>query len=306
MIYSQSIRDAFGISLVQEAKKNKNILAISCDLKNACKLNYFFKKYPKRSFEIGIAEANAIGIAAGLSMDGFRPFVASFGSFITGKNIEIRTSISYNKAPVVIVGTHAGLIGSDGATQSALQDIAVMRSIPNIEVFQPCSPYDTKQILKYVCRTRKPTYLRIARNEIKEFLDKKHFFKVGMVNEIVKGSNILVISSGPMVRNCLDAIKRINTKNGLLNISSLKPLNEKLLIRIIQKYKKILTVEDHSIFGGLGSIVSEIVTKYNLKKQVKIHGINDTYINSDTPGNLEKQYRLNSDGIKKIIQNYKY
>ena len=114
-----SIRDAFGKALANEGKKNKKILAISIDLKGACKLSYFFKDFPNRSFEVGIAEANAIGIATGLSFDGFRPFVASFGSFLTGKNTEIRNSICYNNASVVVVGTHCGLIGSDGATQSA-------------------------------------------------------------------------------------------------------------------------------------------------------------------------------------------
>ena len=138
----------------------------------------FFKNFPDRSFEVGIAEANAIGIATGLSFDGFRPFVASFGSFLTGKNTEIRNSICYNNAPVVIVGTHCGLIGSDGATQSALQDLSIMRSMPFFDVFQPCTPHDTEEIIKYVCNSKKPTYLRIARNEIPEFLPKNYKFKV--------------------------------------------------------------------------------------------------------------------------------
>ena len=150
MTVSISIREAFGKELVKLGKKNKNIVAVSCDLKDACKLSFFLKKFPKRSFEIGIAEANAVGIAAGLSMSGFRPFLASFASFITGKNVEIRTSISYNKCGVVIVGTHGGLIGPDGATQSSVQDIAVMRSLPYFEIIQPSSPLETKQIIAYV------------------------------------------------------------------------------------------------------------------------------------------------------------
>ena len=203
----KSLRDAFGESLVNEAQNIENIVAVSCDLKKACKLDNFFKKFPNRSFEIGIAEANAIGIAAGLSFMGYRPFLASFGSFISGKNIEIRTTISYNLAPVVIVGTHGGLIGADGATQAALQDIAVMRTIPDIEIFQPCTPIDVEQLMKYVVRSNKPTYLRIGRNEIKEFFDHEHKFQLGIGNVIKNGSKNLVISSGPVVRNCIDAIK---------------------------------------------------------------------------------------------------
>jgi transketolase len=298
----QSIRDAFGKALVIEGKKNKKILAVSVDLMGACKLNYFFENFPERFFEVGIAEANAIGIATGLSFEGFRPFVASFGSFISGKNTEIRNSISYNNAPVVIVGTHCGLIGSDGATQSALQDLSIMRSMPYFNVFQPCTPLETKEIIKYVSKTREPTYLRIPRNEIPEFLNKKYKFKIGMPNEIIKGKKKLIISSGAMVYNCLKAIKGVPESGyGLVNISSIKPLNSKALIKIIKKYKKIITVEDHSILGGLGSIVSEIIAENNLNIQFKKHGIKNGFINSDTPENLEKEYQMDVESLKKIF-----
>ncbi|MDC0452537.1 hypothetical protein OAL48_00620 [Candidatus Pelagibacter sp.] len=300
-----AIRDAFGQALAYEGKKNKRIVAVSIDLKGACKLNYFFEKFPERSFEVGIAEANAVGIATGLSFEGFRPFVASFGSFITGKNTEIRNSISYNNAPVVIVGTHCGLIGSDGATQSALQDISIMRSMPYFNVFQPCTPHDTKEIIKYVCKTKEPTYLRIARNEIPEFLNKKHRFKIGIPNEILKGKKTLIISSGAMVYNCLQAIKELKKSEfGLLNISSIKPLNEKAVLNIIKKYNKIITVEDHSILGGLGSIISEIIAENNLNIKYKIHGIKTGFIDSDIPSELEKRYHMDIKSLMKIFNKF--
>ena len=281
-----AIRDAFGKTLAVEGKKNKKIVAVSIDLKGACKLNYFFENFPHRSFEVGIAEANAVGIATGLSFEGFRPFVASFGSFITGKNTEIRNSISYNNAPVVIVGTHCGLIGSDGATQSALQDLSIMRSMPYFDVFQPCTPLDTKEIIKYVCKTKKPTYLRIARNEIPEFLSKNHKFKIGIPNEILKGKKTLIISSGAMVYNCLKAIKELKKSEfGLLNISSIKPLNQKAVINIIKRYKKIITVEDHSVLGGLGSVISE-------------------FIDSDITDELEKRYKMDVKSLIKIFKEF--
>jgi transketolase len=299
-----SIRDAFGKALAAEGKKNKKVLAISIDLKGACKLSYFFESFPERSIEVGIAEANAVGVATGLSFEGFRPFVASFGSFITGKSAEIRNSISYNNAPVVIVGTHCGLIGSDGATQSALQDISIMRSMPYFNVFQPCTPLDTKEIIKYVCKSKEPTYLRIARNEIPEFLNKNHKFKIGMPNEILKGSKKLIISSGAMVYNCLKAIKKINKSEfGLVNISSIKPLNSKALIKIMRRYKKIVTVEDHSILGGLGSTISEIIAENNLNTKYKIHGLKSGFIDSDIPEVLEKKYQMDSESLVKIFNN---
>jgi transketolase len=149
-----SLRDEFGLFLRRIGEKNKRIVAVSPDLKQGTKLDYFFKKFPKRSIETGIAEANAIGIAAGLALSGFVPVVASFGSFITGKNIEIRTSIAFNNAPVIIVGTHGGLIGPDGPTQAGLQDIAVMRSMPLMSVVQPSSAIELQSALKFYIKKK--------------------------------------------------------------------------------------------------------------------------------------------------------
>ncbi len=299
----KSIRDAFGEALVEEGKINSSILAVSCDLKNACKLENFFKNFPERSYEVGIAEANGIGIATGLALSGFRPFIASFGSFIMGKNIEIRTSISYNLAPVVVVGTHGGLIGADGATQAALQDIGVMRSIPDFEVFQPCSEKDVKSMMSYVSTSRKPTYMRVGRNEIKEFLPEDHRFEVGKPNLIKTGTEKLLISSGPMVVNCLNAIigTEISEKFGLLNVSSLSPLDEEALLAHTQAYDEIITIEDHVIQGGLGSIIAEILAKNSIAKKFKMHGLSNEFINSDTPEQLEKEYKLDPEGIREII-----
>lgn len=304
MSISQSIREAFGKELVRIGKKNKKLVAVSCDLKDACKLSYFFEKFPKRSFEIGIAEANAVGIAAGLSMSGFRPFLASFASFITGKNVEIRTSISYNNCGVVIVGTHGGLIGPDGATQSSVQDIAVMRSLPYFEIIQPSSPLETKQIVAYASKNNKPTYLRIARNEVTEFLPKNYKFKHGFPSLIKKGKKNLIISSGPILANCVSAVKRLGKEIGILNLSSIKPLNEKHMLKILKRYKNIITIEDHSIIGGLGSIISELIAKHKLGKNLKIHGIYDDFVDSDTPSSLEKFYKLDVNGLEKVFKNF--
>ena len=301
MIKKIALRDAFGKALTNEAKKNKKLIAISVDLKGACKLDYFFNNF-QQIFWNWIAEANSIGIATGLSFEGYRPFVASFGSFITGKHSEIRNTISYNNASVVIVGTHCGLIGSDGATQSALQDIAIMTSMPFFEVFQPCSPLDTEEIIKYATKSKKPTYIRVPRNEIEEIFGKKHKFKIGVPNEIIQGNNTLIISSGAMVSNCFKAIKKINDNRiGLVNISSIKPLDHKKVIKIIKKYKKIIVVEDHYKVGGIGSIISEILSLNNINKKLKILALNNGFIDSDTPLNLEKYYKMDINSLKKLI-----
>ena len=301
---NSSIREAFGKELVKLGKKNKKIVAVSCDLKDACKLSFFFEKFPSRSFEVGIAEANAVGIAAGLAMSGFRPFLASFASFITGKNIEIRTSISYNKCGVVIVGTHGGLIGPDGATQSSVQDIAVMRSLPYFEIIQPSSPLETKQVVNYSAANKKPIYLRIARNEVTEFLPKNYKFKMGFPSLIKKGKNNLVISSGPTLSNCVAAANKLEKNIGILNFSSIKPVNEQHVLRMLKNYKNIITVEDHSIIGGIGSIISEIIAKNGLSKNFKIHGIKDDFVDSDSPSSLEKFYKLDMYSLEKIFKSF--
>jgi len=300
----KSIREQFGETLAEVAEKNKKVLALTCDLQSACKLNKFVRKFPRRFFEVGIAEANGIGIAAGLAMAGYRPFIASFASFITGKNIEIRISISYNMAPVVIVGTHGGLIGPDGATQSALQDISVMRSVPNFKIFQPCSDIETKQIVEYAAKDNSPTYIRISRNVVPKFLSSNYKFYPGKNNFIRKGSKFAIVSSGPMVYNCFKALEHFENKSlfSLVNLSSIRPLNEKFIYNLAKNHKAIITVEDHTTEGGLGSIVSENLSHLKTKIPIFMLGLKNKYIESDSPTNLEEHYQLNSSGIAKYIK----
>ena len=302
----KSIREQFGQTLSDLAKKNKKIVAISCDLRGACKLNTFAKKFPKRFIEVGIAEANGVGIASGLALNGFKPFLASFSSFITGKNIEIRCSISYNNSPVVIIGTHGGMIGADGATQSGLQDISVMRSLPNFHVYQPCSNLETTQIIDHVSKLDKPAYVRIARNVIPEFLPKNYKFKFKKLTTIKNGKEIAIISSGPMLDNCLKAIEKIKDKEkfALLNLSTIKPLNEKQIIQKLKKFQRIVTVEDHTIEGGIGSVIAEVMSNSAYAKKIQMLGITNKFINSDNPTNLEKKFKLDINNLYKIINNF--
>ena len=302
----KSIREQFGQTLSDLAKKNKKIVAISCDLRGACKLNTFAKKFPKRFIEVGIAEANGVGIASGLALNGFKPFLASFSSFITGKNIEIRCSISYNNAPVVIIGTHGGMIGADGATQSGLQDISVMRSLPNFHVYQPCSNLETTQIIDHVSKLDKPAYVRIARNVIPEFLPKNYKFKFKKLTTIKNGKEIAIISSGPMLYNCLKAIEKIKDKEkfALLNLSTIKPLNEKQIVQKLKKFQRIITVEDHTIEGGIGSVIAEVMSNSAHPKKIQMLGITNKFINSDNPTNLEKKFKLDINNLYKIINNF--
>ena len=305
-----ALRNIFGDHLVKLGKKYKDLVVISCDLKAATKTGDFFKKFPKRSFEVGIAEANGLGISAGLALSGYKTLISSFGAFITGKQLEIRTSISYNNAPVKIIGTHGGFIGTDGATQAGTQDIAIMTGMPNFEVFQPCSPIETKQILNYAINSKKPTYIRICRNEVNEIYKKKYNFIPGDVKKLINGDANYIISSGPMIHNCIEAIKLIkskfNIKVGLINVHTFKPLNLKSIKAKLKNAKNIIVVEDHTFYGGLYSIINDVLRKINLKINLNYIAINDDFVDSGKPDELEKKYGFAPNDIaNKFYEVYK-
>lgn len=300
----KAIRDIFGECLVKYAKKNKKIFAISPDLKSATKLSLFKKEIPERFIETGIAEANAIGIAAGMAMSGLKPVVASFGSFLSGKNIEIRISIGFNNAPVVLVGTHGGLIGPDGPTQSGLQDISVMRSIPNIKIFQPASEIETVKILQHALKLKVPSYIRISRQYNREIYDKKYKFIEGKPYIINNNFNdAIIFTSGNMIERCSDAVKILDKKFkiGVINIPTIKPLDKKSILKLISKTKKIFSVEDHFIEGGLGSSILELISEYNIKKPFFLHGLK-VFTQSGGVEELYKHYKLDAVGISKFLK----
>tara|TARA_B100000963_G_C22609601_1_gene664226 strand:- start:887 stop:1813 length:927 start_codon:yes stop_codon:yes gene_type:complete len=300
-----AIRDIFGLTLRDLGKKNKKIFAISPDLKAATKLSYFFEEFPERSIETGIAEANAIGISAGLALAGLKPVVSSFGAFLTGKNVEIRTSISFNNANVIIAGTHGGLIGPDGPSQAGLQDIAVMRSIPNMSVYQPATAIETKKILEYSIKANKPIYIRISRQANKEFFTSNYKFIEGSPVTLNKNfKDGIVISSGNTLQNCHEAVekfKKLGKKIGLINIPSIKPLNKSKIKNLLRKTNKVFTIEDHNIYGGLGSAILESLSDLDKKPKIYMHGLKDVFIQSDEVENLYKYYGLDSKGIFKFI-----
>tara|TARA_X000000950_G_scaffold285611_1_gene392043 strand:- start:265 stop:1203 length:939 start_codon:yes stop_codon:yes gene_type:complete len=306
----KALRNVFGDELVKLGNKNKKIVVISCDLKSATKTSNFFKKFPKRSFEVGIAEANGLGIATGFALKGFVPIISSFASFITGKFLEIRTSISYNNAPVKIIGTHGGFIGKDGATQSGTQDIALMLSLPKFEIFQPCSPIEMKKILSHVIKSKKPSYVRICRNEVSEIYTKKFKFVPGKPVQLIKGKNSVIISSGPLIHNCLVAIKILKRKKiypGLININSYKPFNYKLLFNLIKTKNNILIIEDHVSHGGLTSLVHETLIKYGKSKcKVNSLNLNEKFSESGLPVDLERDNGFDPKNIAKLVNEKKY
>jgi transketolase len=300
----ESIRDAFGRALVEAGREYSDVVAVSCDLKEATRLQPFFDAFPERSFEVGIAEANGIGISAGLALSGFRPFISSFAAFIAGRNVEIRTSIAYNRAPVVVVGTHGGLIGPDGTTQAGLQDIAVMRSIPGFTVLQPATPIETRAIVGHVARARDMVYLRIARNSVPELFDERYRFEPGRGIIVRDGGQVTIISSGPPLHAALACAEALAGSIDVMvvNMPSLKPIDEEMILHCARRTRAIVTVEDHSILGGLGSGVAEVVAGAGVGVPVVRHGIADVFIESAKPAELEHVYKLDAEGVALVVR----
>lgn len=298
----RALRDVFGESLAEAGQKYSDVVAVSCDLRGATRLQKFFDVFPERSIEVGIAEANAIGISTGLALSGFRPFIASFGAFISGKNVEIRTSIAYNKAPVVVVGTHGGLIGPDGATQAALQDISVMKSVPFFQVLQPASPIETEAIIDYAAQSRELIYLRIARNTVPEIYDENYRFTPGKGHTLRDGDDITLISSGPPVHAALEAADHMDCASvRVVNMPSIKPFDSELAVKCAKETKLVVVVEDHSIEGGLGSTVAQTIAASGVGTRVNCHGIGETFAESGSPQDLESAFGLDAKGIFKFM-----
>ena len=301
-------RDTFGTQLMESAKKNKNIIALSADLAKATRLSKFKDSIPERFFEVGIAECNMIGIASGMSEYGYKVFLASFASFLTGKYDVIRVSLGYSCAPVVLVGTHAGLgIGKDGVTQMGLEDVSIMRSIPNMAVVQPSTPKEAEIITKYLATAvlDHPVYLRLGRQPVPDVLPEDYKFEFGKGTTLRDGDDLTLLSSGcvlPEVLKTADILEQNGVSCRVINIHSIKPLDKDIIIKASVETEKIVTIEDHSIIGGLGSAVTEVLCEYNPTRVLRI-GLNDCFPESGPPDQLWEKYGLTAEKITARILN---
>jgi transketolase len=296
-------RDAFGNQLIQSAKNNDKILVLSADLSKATKTEKFSKEYPNRFFEIGIAESNMIGIGSGLSEYGFKVVMTSFASFLTGKYDVIRVSLAYSNAPVILVGTHAGLaIGKDGVTQMGLEDISLMRSLPNMQVMQPATAIETEKMVKYILDSKLdgPVYLRLGRQPVSEIFDESYEFVPNKGVVCKDGNELAIFVTGCLLDEVLKAVENSKKNCAVINIHTIKPIDREIILKFSKQCKKVMTIEDHSIIGGLGSTVSEILSDENPTLLKRI-GLNDVFPESGVPAELWEKYGLSSDRIKKSI-----
>ena len=305
----KATRDAFGHQLPLMGDKYKNIVALDADLGKATKIASFKEKHPKRFFQIGIAEANMVGIASGLSEYGYKVFLASFGAFLTGRYDIIRCSLAYPNRPVVLVGTHVGMaIGKDGVTQMGLEDVGIMRGLPNLKVLNPATYSEAIKIVSYLCETEldSPHYLRLGRQPVEDIEMPFEFGKA----HIVKNSNnsndfdITLFSTGCILGDVIESAHLVEKESDLsvrvVNFPTLKPIDKEIIIKCAENSKQLYTIEDHSIIGGLGSIVSEVLTDSYPKKVVRI-GLNDVFPESAPPADLYEKYGLSSNQIAKKV-----
>lgn len=303
----RSPRDVLGEVLVELGQKHKKIVVLNADVATPTKSLMFRKEFPKRHYNMGICEQNMMSVGAGLASEGFIPIVSTFAVFATGRAYDqIRQCIAYSKNNVKIVATHPGLsVGGDGATHQSLEDISLMRSMPNMVVLAPSDEVETRQVLEKAIEYKGPAYIRVGRAEMPELYHDKYEFKVGKGSILREGADITVISHGIMTYHALLAAEQLE-KEGLevevINMASIKPIDQELIINSARKTRKIVTIEDHSTYGGLGSAVAEIVaTTYPVP--MDIIGVNDTFGESAAPSELYKKYGLDVLAIKEKIRN---
>ena len=300
----KATRDAFGDHLPLMGEKHKDIIALDADLGKATKIASFKESHPSRFYQMGIAEANMIGVASGISEYGYKVFLASFGSFLTGRYDQIRCSLAYSNRPVVLVGTHVGMaIGKDGVTQMGLEDVSIMRALPNMKVLNPATFSEAKRVIEFLAETEldSPYYLRLGRQPVKD-IDIP--FEIGKGQIIKEGDDITLLSTGCILGDVMESASIIEDMTQMsvrvVSFTSLKPIDRDMIVKCAQETKQLFTIEDHSIIGGLGSIVSDVLSEEYPAKVVKI-GLNDVFPESAPPADLYEKYGLSSNQISKRV-----
>lgn len=302
-------RESYANALVELGKAHKDLIVLDADLAGATKTAVFQKEFPERHIDCGIAESNMMGIAAGLATTGMVPFASSFAMFAAGRAFEqIRNSIGYPHLNVKIGATHAGIsVGEDGATHQCNEDIALMRVIPGMTILNPSDDIEAKAAVKAAYEMDGPVYLRFGRLPVPIINDTKDYqFEVGKGVVLKEGKDVAIIATGLCVNSALEAAKLLK-EDGIsakvINIHTIKPIDEQLIIETARECQKIVTVEEHSIIGGLGSAVSEVLAE-KVPVLLKRIGINDVYGESGPAVKLLEKYGLDDKGVYETVKNF--
>lgn len=299
-------REAYGKALVKLGKINDDVVVLDADLSKSTKTNDFCKAYPNRFFNMGIAEQNLVGAACGFATAGKIPFVSTFAMFATGRAFEvIRNSACYPKLNVKVCATHAGItVGEDGGSHQSIEDISLMRSIPNMTVLVPADGIEAEKMIFAAAEFNGPMYVRLGRSAVPTLFEEDYKFEVGKGVVLRDGDDATIIACGMMVNEALvaaDMLKEENINVRVINMSTIKPIDTELIIKAAKETKVIVTAEEHSIIGGLGSAVSEVVSE-NCPTIVKKVGINDCFGESGTPAELLEKYGLTAKHIVEKVK----
>lgn len=298
---SSSMREAFGRALVDIGDKSENIIVVDADLAKSTKTEYFKTAFPSRFVDVGIAEQNLLGVSAGLASTGKTVFASSFAVFETGRAYEvIRNTVCIGNLNVKLCASHAGLMtGPDGATHQSLEDIASMRVLPNMKVLVPADAIEAASMTKFMANDKGPTYMRLVRDDTEDINDENYVFELGKGRVLREGRDISILACGPMVKKALDAavqLEETGISARVVNMSTIKPIDVDLIVSSARQTKGIITVEDHSIFGGLGSAVAEVIVE-KLPVKMKIIGVNDSFGMSGRSKDLYRHFGLTSERI---------
>ena len=299
-------RQSYGEALVELGKENENIVVLDADLSGATKTSLFAKEFPDRFIDVGIAEQNMIGISAGLSTFGKIPYASTFAVFAAGRAYDqIRNSVAYPNLNVKICATHAGVtVGEDGATHQMLEDLSLMRTLPNMKVMCTSDDVQTKWAVKEISKISGPVYLRLCRLATPVIYDENQSFEFGKGVQIGEGTDATIIATGVTVSEALKAqeelaIKGVNVR--VVDIHTIKPIDRELIIKCAKETKKIITVEDHNVIGGLGSSVCEVLSTEYPKKVIRL-GINDTFGKSGKAEELMSYFKIDSNAIIEAVE----
>ncbi len=298
----KATRDGFGEGLLEAGKRNPEVVALCADLIGSLKMQHFIKEFPDRFFQVGIAEANMMGIAAGLAIGGKIPFTGTFANFSTGRVYDqIRQSIAYSHKNVKICASHAGLtLGEDGATHQILEDLGMMKMLPGMTVINPCDYNQTKAATIAIANHKGPVYLRFGRPSWPVFMPADQEFEIGKAITLAKGNDISIFATGHMVWQSVEAAKILD-KEGisveLINIHTIKPLDEQAVLSSVAKTKCALTAEEHQVNGGLGESIASLLSRNN-PAPVEIVAVNDSFGESGKPDQLLDKYGL---GVADIV-----
>ncbi|MBQ7049325.1 MAG: transketolase family protein [Firmicutes bacterium] len=302
-------RESYGNALKELAREHSNIVVMDADLAEATKTSIFKKEFPNRHFDCGIAEQNMLSAAAGLSTTGVVPFVSSFAMFAAGRAFEqIRNSIAYPKNNVKICATHAGIsVGEDGASHQCCEDIALMRTLPNMVVMCPADDVEAKAAVKAAYEYQGPVYMRLGRLAVPVFHEEEGFeFEIGKGKVLHEGNDVTIIANGLMVKEAMDAAKILEEKGvgvRVINMCTIKPLDDELVLKAAKETGRIITAEEHSIIGGLGEAVCSLLSE-KCPTPVKRVGVNDVFGYSGPALDLLKEFGLSAEHLVEVVEEF--